>query len=210
MSHNLIIGLLDKDWDNLNNPPYFQGRTRHIDLDIPSVENAHKIAELAGVTSYIISPNDDWTGRKRAFATLDITAWENKRKAEREKEIKDKTELCARINKLPTTYPYGIIAGHKISFERGVAEYDPRKSSNIQWGLSILFLKIGAVHKHEYFESLYPSQYRSSGHGARLHKKFENDMKRRIEDQTERNQLWDELPKIEERYAELKQQIENA
>lgn len=218
MSYELYIGrheeghFGDEDKDIIR----YRGRLDELrELEIPSLEIAHQIASLCNIKSYIIFKYPHNWGNESVFATPDIIEWDNQKKTKREKNIKDEAEHCARINKLPTKYDYGTIVGHTLTFERTKAEYDPRRSGKVQWNLYIRFLKIGAKPSNDHMDNLYPTKYRSTAYGIgsgrkRLHKRFEQDFRRTIEDQAQRDKLWDELPKIEARYDEIKRQIENA
>ena len=186
----------------------YRGRLDAIhDLDIPSVEIAHQIASLCNIKCYAIAKSGYNYNDNVVFETSDITEWDKAIDKAREEDKVNKTEFCAHINKLPTKYDYGKVAGYDIFFERSEAEYNPRYRNKVEWSLSI------KMKRGKYTDDLQPDCYRSKGYGKgkkRLHARFERDFKHDIEDQAQRDKLWDELPKIEARFEELKRQIANA
>lgn len=120
--------------------------TSTVALEFATIEDCKKVIEIAGLKDWSISKCDagswhtafgnDVEKSKGYQEALDII--ERNRKEEREA----KEKRVKAINSLPKRFEldYALPEGVKIWFERSEAEYNPKYSGRIQWGVHCYYL----------------------------------------------------------------------
>lgn len=186
----------------------YRGNTDPARLDIPTIEAAHRIAELVGARSYIIADGQDMFARNPIFVTQDIFDFNAASARAKMEEEAERTGQAARMNATPATYEYKRYGDVRVVFIRSEVTYNPRHSARIQWSLYAHVVVDGEdiPQGYDYHTGIDPAEYRIST-GSWLRAKFFKRNAYFIERHPEFAKVWDDMPDIAARMNELKRQI---
>ncbi len=147
--------------------------SRYVNLKLDSVEDCHKIIEIAHVINWEInSVNEDGLGEELIDRSVDYQEFLNKQNDDRAAWIANQNERVKRINALPKSYESRLAfpQGCKIVYERSTATFDPRISSDLRYGVST------TIHRDRISKSLYVHEYITKDKKIQVNK-FARDIK---------------------------------
>lgn len=138
----LIKGEKNSNWREQGKLMY-QGQTRSIrDLVLPTIEDAHKVAKIAGLDSYMITDPDDNWGSNAVFKTKDILEYEARQLIERSETKHKDLATVEQIKKSKKTIVLRQYPDKTVLFVmRSDPDYRPGYHHGVK-AYSTLFLKI--------------------------------------------------------------------